>query len=130
MHKYSGKSITFLRCYQSACQSCNLAKLNHAIAVFMHTLQLLTRIAILIYAIKRRTQRTHMGGRGRACALAFFLYYYHPPHNFFCNNAPRAGLCLHMVMMGCYAITHPRKSSFHAPLPPVQHDLVSEGICL
>ena len=28
------------------------------------------------------------------------------------------GLCLHMVMMGWYAITHPRKSSLHAPLPP------------
>ena len=44
---------------------------------------------------------THLGGRGCACAPAFFLYYYHPPHNFFCNIAPFMGRCLHMVIMGC-----------------------------
>ena len=50
------------------------------------------------HAINRRafafTLGTHPGGRGRACAPAFFLYYYHPPRNFFCNIAPLGGALL------------------------------------
>ena len=52
------------------------------------------------------------GGRGCACALAFFLYYYHPPHNFFCNIAPFMGRCLHMVIMGC------KSHATHYLIPP------------
>jgi len=61
---------------------------------------------------------THLGGRGCACAPAFFLYYYHPPHNFFCNIAPFMGRCLHMVIMGC------KSHATHPPSPP--HSMASD----
>jgi len=64
---------------------------------------------------KYNARRTHLGGRGCACAPAFFLYYYHPPHNFFCNIAPFMGRCLHMVIMGYKS--HATHYGIH-PCPP------------
>ena len=55
---------------------------------------------------------THMGGRGCACALAFLLYYLHPPRNFFCTNVPRMGsVCAH----GYARVDTPM---FDTPTPP------------
>ena len=72
---------------------------------------------------KYNARRTHLGGRGCACAPAFFLYYYHPPHNFFCNIAPFMGRCLRMVIMGC------KSHATHTPKPPTQHGLGSR-VCV
>ena len=58
---------------------------------------------------------THMGGRGCACALAFFLYYLHPPRNFFCTNVPRMGSVVRMVTLGWYA---PMFDTLTPPRPP------------
>ena len=100
-------------------QSCNLAKSMHAISLSMHPLQFLTRSATLPYAINRRTFAytlgTHPGGRGCACAPAFFLYYYHPPHNFFCNIAPSLGA---LFAHGYAGVTPPCLIPFMPPYPP------------
>ena len=61
------------------------------------------------------------GGRGLPGSFRVLLYYYHPPHNFFCNIAPFMGRCLHMVIMGCKShATH----YWISPRPP--HSMASD----
>ncbi len=101
-----------------ACQSCELATQSLAMLVNKqgsHFLKVKTRSK---NAINTTHACTHLGGRGCACAPAFFLYYYHPPHNFFCNIAPFMGRCLHMVIMGC------KSHATHSPRPP--HSMASD----
>jgi len=73
-------------------------------------------------ALKRRvfayTLGTHPGGRGCACAPAFFLYYVYPLHNFFHNVAPKVGRCLRMVTTGGQATHAPMQSMPSTPTPP------------
>ena len=82
------------------------------------------------HALKRRvfayTLGTHPGGRGCACALAFFLYYLHPLHNFFCNIAPKVGRCLRMVMMWGHAHQLPCSTP---PYPPCKACMYLYGGC-
>ena len=74
------------------------------------------------HALNRRafvyTLGTHPGGRGCACAPAFFLYYVYPLHNFFHNVAPKVGRCLCMVTTGGQAIHAPMQSMPSTPIPP------------
>jgi len=87
----ASKTLFCVRSYQ-------LAKLASYIPLFMHHALSLVYTRHANHAINRRTFAftlgTHPGGRGRACAPAFFLYYYHPPRNFFCNIAPLGGALL------------------------------------
>ena len=63
---------------------------------------------------------THPGGRGRACALAFLLYYLHPPRNFFCTNVPILGsVCAH----GYARVDTPMFDASIPPCPP--HSMAS-----
>ena len=63
---------------------------------------------------------THMGGRGCACALAFLLYYLHPPRNFFCTNVPILGsVCAH----GYARVDTPMFDASIPPRPP--HSMAS-----
>jgi hypothetical protein len=60
------------------------------------------------------------GGRGLACALAFLLYYLHPPRNFFCTNVPILGsVCAH----GYARVVAPMFDAFTPPHPP--HSMAS-----
>jgi len=72
----------------------------HSIPLNMHSVQFLKKITSSKNVINSRTHGAHAGGRGCACAPAFFLYYYHPPHNFFRNMPPLMGLRFALVMMG------------------------------
>ena len=81
----------------------------HSIPLNMHAVQFLKKITSPKNVINSRTHGAHAGGRGCACAPAFFLYYYHPPHNFFRNMPPLMGLRFALVMMG---------GKPHAPIPP------------
>jgi hypothetical protein len=96
----------------------------HSIPLNMHAVQFLKKITSPKNVLNSRTHGAHAGGRGCACAPAFFLYYYHPPHNFFRNMPPLMGLRFALVMMGGMP---------HAPIPPhltAQRGLVTEGIVL
>ena len=64
----------------------------HSIPLNMQGVQFLKKITSPKNVINSRTHGAHAGGRGCACAPAFFLYYYHPPHNFFRNMPPLMGL--------------------------------------
>ena len=99
----------------------------HSIPLFMHGVQFLKKITSSKIVLNSRTPGAHAGGRGCACAPAFFLYYYHPPHNFFRNMPPLMGLHLRMVMMGTCP-PHPSPPHPHDPAPCAQHGLVTEGI--
>ena len=111
-------------CLQSksiACQSCELATQSLAMSVNMHPSHFLKVKTRQKNAINTTHACTHLGGRGCACAPAFFLYYYHPPHNFFCNIAPFMGRCLHMVIMGC------KPQATHYLIPPSPpHSMASD----
>ena len=73
-------------------KTCKLAIQLHSIPLFMHGVQFLKKITSSKIVLNSRTPGAHAGGRGCACAPAFFLYYYHPPHNFFRNMPPWMGL--------------------------------------
>jgi len=96
----------------------------HSIPLNMHGVQFLKKITSSKIVINSRTPGAHAGGRGCACAPAFFLYYYHPPHNFFRNMPPLMGLRFAHGYDG---------GKPHAPIPPhitAQYGLVTEGIVL
>ncbi len=121
-------------------QACNLVYLDHAMpalicvrsyhfatsqarkSVFMHLWLSLVMTDSANHALNRRvfayTLGTHPGGRGCACAPAFFLYYVYPLHNFFHNVAPKVGRCLRMVMMWGQATHAPMQSMASTPIPP------------
>ena len=69
----------------------------------------------MLYTCKASMQRKHRGGRGLAKSLAVFLYYLHPPRNFFCTNVPRMGSVVRMVTIGCMP------SSLTLPYPHAPH---------
>ena len=64
----------------------------HSIPLNINSVQFLKKITSPKNVLNSRTHGAHAGGRGCACAPAFFLYYYHPPHNFFRNMPPWMGL--------------------------------------
>ena len=81
----------------------------HSIPLNMHAVQFLKKITSSKIVINSRTPGVHAGGRGCVCAPAFFLYYYHPPHNFFRNMPPLMGLRFAHGYDG---------GKPHAPIPP------------
>ena len=103
-------------------QSYHFATSQARMSVFKHLCLSLVMTDSANHALNRRvfayTLGTHPGGRGCACAPAFFLYYLHPLHNFFCNNAPRVGRCLRMVMMWGHTSTLPYNVYLIPPYPP------------
>ena len=121
-------------------QACNLVYLDHAMPalvcvrsynfatsqartlVFKGVWLSLVMTNSANHALNRRvfayTLGTHPGGRGCACAPAFFLYYVYPLHNFFHNVAPKVGRCLRMVTTGGQAIHAPMQSMPSTPTPP------------
>lgn len=121
-------------------QACNLVYLDHAIPalVCVRSYNFATSQARTLvfkglwlslvmtnsanHALKRRvfayTLGTHPGGRGCACAPAFFLYYVYPLHNFFHNVAPKVGRCLRMVMMWGHTSTLSYNVCLIPPYPP------------
>ena len=92
--------------------------------VFKHGVSSQVQTNYANFPINRRTLAIrYPGGRGCACVPAFFLYYLHPLHNFFCNIVPKVGHCLRMVIMWVYALHH------HACNPPTPHAKVCRCLC-
>ena len=87
------------------------------IPLFMHGVQFLKKITSSKNVLNSRTPGAHAGGRGCACAPAFFLYYYHPPHNFFRNMPPWMGLRFAHGYYGGMPTT-PKLTTPLTPSPP------------
>ena len=100
-------------CVRSIPKTCKLAIQLHSIPLNMHGVQFLKKITSSKIVLNSRTPGAHAGGRGCACAPAFFLYYYHPPHNFFRNMPPWMGL---RFAHGYYGDT-PLTSTLTTPTP-------------
>ena len=81
-----------------------------SIPLNMDSVQFLKKITSPKNVLNSRTPGAHAGGRGCACAPAFFLYYYHPPHNFFRNMPPLMGFRFVHGYYGGKLITPPRSS--------------------
>ena len=99
------------------------------IPLFMHGVQFLKKITSPKNVLNSRSHGAHAGGRGCACAPAFFLYYYHPPHNFFRNMPPLMGFRFAHGYYGGKLIT----PTPITPTPPhitAQHGLVTEGMVM
>jgi hypothetical protein len=92
MQTFPGLHFIIQSCVQFTSKTCNLAIQLHWIPLNMHSVQFLKKITSSKNVLNSRTHGAHAGGRGCACAPAFFLYYYHPPHNFFRNMPPWMGL--------------------------------------
>jgi len=111
-------------------RSCNFATSQARTLVFKGLWSSLVMTNSANHALKRRvfayTLGTYPGGRGCACAPAFFLYYVYPLHNFFCNNAPRVGRCLRMVMMWGHTSTPPYNPYL---IPPYPHARACRALC-
>ena len=123
IHKYINlvppyQAIPALICVRSY----NFATSQARTLVFMRVWLSLVMTNSANHALNRRafvyTLGTHPGGRGCACAPAFFLYYVYPLHNFFHNVAPKVGRCLCMVTTGGQATHAPMQSMVDTPIPP------------
>ena len=101
-------------------QSYHLATLQAWMSVFMHLGLSLIMTNVMHYMCIASVFVPSRGGRGLAGSLAFFLYYLHPPRNFFCTNVPRMGsVCAH----GYARVVTPM---FDASIPPhLPHSMAS-----
>ena len=105
-------------------RSYHFAMSQARMSVFKHVCLSLVIASSANHALNRRafayTLGTQPGGRGCACAPAFFLYYLHPLHNFFCNIAPRVGRCLRIVIMWGHTLHASIQCIPDTPIPPMQ----------